>query len=267
MVATKNSLSVKIKKITPADARAMLEKNTNNRPISRKHVLRYMKAMQEGEFHFNGETIKFDSNGQLIDGQKRLTACVETDIPFTTVVVEGLPPAAFNSIDLGEHRKAWQMLARDGHENASQLAAALMYLSWYSNGWTRRVTPTPNSQYMVLSEHPKIKEALADACELAPRKGGVIGRSILAFMLYTTSQSDSELSKRFWRAVATGEGLKSGEPEYLLRERMIRNLASKSKMHVDEIVALCIKAWNAKKAGKPLGVLKFPRKEEFPTIA
>jgi hypothetical protein len=48
-----------------------------------------------------GDTLKFGTNGDLLDGQNRLRACITSGIPMQTRVVFGIDPVAFKYLDTG----------------------------------------------------------------------------------------------------------------------------------------------------------------------
>ncbi|MDP2620568.1 MAG: hypothetical protein Q8P46_10395, partial [Hyphomicrobiales bacterium] len=74
-------------RITPELAREWLEKtNRKNRPLSELKWTAYAVDMLEGRWQYNGDAIRFGSDGVLLDGQHRLMACVEAGIPFETDV-------------------------------------------------------------------------------------------------------------------------------------------------------------------------------------
>ena len=71
-------MKVSVKTITPAQAKKLLERNTNNRPVSKPHVKFLCGVIRRGEWKLNGDAIRFNSE-RLVDGQHRLAACIETD--------------------------------------------------------------------------------------------------------------------------------------------------------------------------------------------
>jgi hypothetical protein len=70
--------------VTPELAKQWLEANTHNRPLSEELVIAYMVDMLDGRWQYNGDAIRFDHTGRLIDGQHRLHACIEAGVPFET---------------------------------------------------------------------------------------------------------------------------------------------------------------------------------------
>lgn len=65
----------------------------------------YANDMKEGRWRAdNGETIKIDEKGRLIDGQHRLSAVIEANIPIKFLVVRGVDNNTMPTIDVGLKR-------------------------------------------------------------------------------------------------------------------------------------------------------------------
>lgn len=91
--------------ITPEEAKEIVTKrNPNNRKITESTASSYKRQMLDNIWFFNGQSICFDINGNLIDGQHRLTACFKSNIPLKTVVVVGLQTKAYETTDIGKTR-------------------------------------------------------------------------------------------------------------------------------------------------------------------
>lgn len=75
--------------ITPEIAKQMLLSNGSNRRLRAHRVSKYANDMRNGNWHLTGQTITFGSNGQLLDGQHRLAAVIEADVPVQFLVVTG----------------------------------------------------------------------------------------------------------------------------------------------------------------------------------
>ena len=68
-------MEAKVQVITPELAEQYLTKNTNNyRSMSNSVVNAYATDMKTGNWKFNGDSIKFNKSGILVDGQHRLAA-------------------------------------------------------------------------------------------------------------------------------------------------------------------------------------------------
>lgn len=88
-----------VERIDPDKAAKYLAENTRNRKIKVKHITNLAKAMTQGEWQVNGDAIRFDSNGKVVDGQHRLHAIIQSGVAITTVVIRNLDPDTFHTID------------------------------------------------------------------------------------------------------------------------------------------------------------------------
>lgn len=103
-------VKINIVEFTPEMAREAREKtNFQNRKFNKNWVRTLANEMLDGKFKLNGETIKFDKEGNLIDGNNRLKALElsgETNpsikVPF--IVVEGVEREDATTIDVGMKR-------------------------------------------------------------------------------------------------------------------------------------------------------------------
>lgn len=100
---TKNAF---ITDITPEEACLILtHRNCHNRKLVQGTASSYKRQMLNGLWESNGESIVFDKNGQLLDGQHRLHACWKSNITMQEVVVAvGFGTETFKTIDSGKMR-------------------------------------------------------------------------------------------------------------------------------------------------------------------
>ena len=67
-------------RITPEMALEILtHKNFKNRPIKKAQLRRLIKAIKADEWIVTNQGISFDPEGNLLDGQHRLHACIEAN--------------------------------------------------------------------------------------------------------------------------------------------------------------------------------------------
>ena len=136
-----------------------LEKyNTHNRTVSGKRVSEYANDMKAGRWHFNGESIQFDWNGIMLNGQHRLRAIVESGCPQKFVIVRGLNPAVQLTMDQGTRRSPADQLLVAGLPMSKTSAAAIrVYVRWQSErlfGDNRRVAITTSEVVEWAQCHP-----------------------------------------------------------------------------------------------------------------
>jgi hypothetical protein len=91
-------------KITPAMARAMLEKNSSNRRIDERAITKWYLLMLDNDWQVTHQGLAFFDDGTLADGQHRLMAIIRINRPITFLVTYDLPKSAAMAIDSGRKR-------------------------------------------------------------------------------------------------------------------------------------------------------------------
>src|ERR1051325_30314 len=102
---------------TPDQARAWLEKPAKNRKISQRRVGLYAAAMKRGDWMLTNQGIAIDEFGMLIDGQHRLNAVIEADVPVELLVIRATPNRSQLVLDQGLKRSPHDQVGlREGWE-------------------------------------------------------------------------------------------------------------------------------------------------------
>lgn len=94
-----DSPTVEITDVDPELAERWLARNPNNRNLRRAVVDSYARDMSTGNWVLNGETIKLDVAGRLVDGQHRLSAVVAAEVTVPMIVVRGVDPGVMDTVD------------------------------------------------------------------------------------------------------------------------------------------------------------------------
>lgn len=90
--------------ITPFMAKQWLMKNNGNRKLRNDVVNAYARAMVEGNWTDSNDAICFDKDGNLLNGQHRLNACIRAGVSFKSIVRYDCPAEAFAHMDTGATR-------------------------------------------------------------------------------------------------------------------------------------------------------------------
>lgn len=258
--------------VTPELAKRWLVHNVDNRPLSENLVVLYGLDMLEGRWQYNGDAIRFDANGHLIDGQHRLHACVEAKVPFDTDVILGLAPNTIRTIDIGKSRTAGDIAHIEGAQNAAcACAVAALVLLHRRHGIQRmndpRYQPTKTQIVEAVRSLTGLETAVAQA-RLLGRK--IAPPRVVGFCYYEFAARDCGIAGRFFSELAHGLNLRLDNPVYHLRERLLANRQAKAKLPQFEIVALFFKAWLSYRDDKPVRKLFWktdgPSPEQFPDI-
>lgn len=259
-MATK--VEYKTRTVSPTQAKKWLAANPHNRNINPVRVGILAEEMRNGHWDLNGEAIKLNGDGSLIDGQHRLAAVIESGVPIKTLVITGLPKNVAQTIDTGQRRSFAQTLTMRG-EADSNVLGALVKMQWQlDHGWISHAsTPTMPTRagIDVLAAH----DGLRSAVKVGSRANRAIKvpPSLAGFCWYRFSRIDNEHAAEdadgFLEGLVIGESLPSGDPVLELRSRIISNAMSATKYDRVTLHAFFIKAWNAYRTGRELKQLKF----------
>jgi len=107
-------MDVRVETITPEKAEKYLERNISNyRKLETHRVDSYAKDMKHGRWELNGESIKFNLDGELTDGQHRLKAIIKANVPVQMLVIRGIENG-ISLYDIGKNRTMFQIATASG---------------------------------------------------------------------------------------------------------------------------------------------------------
>lgn len=266
--------------ITPSRAEQLLARMPVNRRLKPERVKVLVSAMVAGDFDpYNGESIKIDAEGNLIDGQHRLQAIVNSRIPSEMLVVRGVQPTAIYTVDTGVARSLNDALTINGEVGVSYLSSAIRGGWSYAHGTMGDPSnnlngPTTTESLRFLEQHPSLRDSSQAAQRYAVRArshGRMLTPIVYGPLHWAFSKYDATEAEFFFDRVSLGDGLAQDNPIWILR-RTVTNLRN-SKNSVSHLgthfQAITIKAWNAWMEGRTIGVLRYTpggsKPEEFPT--
>jgi len=256
-------ITVSLVTINSEDARRLLETNTDNRKLKKAKVAEYKRAIERGDFWFNGDAIRISDKKIMLDGQHRLEALAQTDATITVLLVEGLPAEARDTIDVGATRTAANLLEFGGGEsgkvanavNMAALGRAALVFEEESMPGKLEVTQ------FVHAHREELERAYrhgAHTIESSPLKGGTTPYALAAYLI-GKAEKDDRLLDEFFARLASGEGLYSGDPILTLRNRLISSppdTGGGSRHRYRKNSALFIRAWNAWAEGREVNYLR-----------
>jgi hypothetical protein len=257
------SITSSIQEISPALARKWLKENSRNRKIREHRVAELAEAIRRGEWQFDGNPIRFDKHGMLLDGQHRLLAIEASGRTVTSLVVKGIDTSAQLVMDTGLKRQFADHLQINGEKNPLQLAAACNVLWRWESGHFQerlnfRIRPTFEQLDDVLRRHPSLRQCTAACRATATGKRRIPmahGHLIAArHILIGIDQVDADA---FFAAVATGTELSELDARYKFRELLHQNQKSRQKYSADHLLAFLFKSWNLFRRGEPCKQLSY----------
>ena len=260
-------VTISVVQLTAADAERLLQLNTDNRKLRRAKVDEYVRAMQRGDFHFNGDAIRIsraeaDRSPVLLDGQHRLEALrqMPADFAILSLVIDGLPSVSRETIDVGATRTAANLLEFGGAErtlNATNIAA-LGRAAMTMEDAKQSMPSKQEVVHFVKAHEEDLERAYLHGhrtIENAPLKGGTTPYALAAYLIGQVEEDD-EAIRYFFRKLSTGEGLFSGDPILTLRNRLISQPPTTeggSRSRYRRNSSLFLRAWNAFATGQKLG--------------
>lgn len=261
-------------RINPEIARVMLADNPSNRTLRPTLVAEFAKDMKAGKWRMNGETIKVDPSGNLIDGQHRLAAVIEAGVPVLMLVVQGLPFDVQDTVDTGAKRTFADVLRLRGESRYTTLATIVRSVHGWEAGHRMSIRDGMKNVSVAsltdtLNANPGIRDVVSTAdrsrnhVHLPTSIGG-----LAAFLFSRINQEDADW---FFERLINGDALEEDDPIFVLRRILLASYAARTttaNRHPGYNLALVIKTWNKYRSGEKTTQLSFrmggARPEAFP---
>lgn len=267
--------TMSVEQIGPAEAQALLANTASNRRLRQGRIDQYARDMKAGRW--SSSVLRFDPEGNLVDGQHRLWAIITSETAQPFYVERGV--TAISTIDSGMARTAGDVLAINGEASAITLASAVRFARWFEE--YPGLAPSGNSHSPFspdeIVEHLDANPGLRDAIRWSKatfQKGlpSYTSGSLAAALYYLTSQIAPDTAKEFWEQLTSGADLKANSATYALRQLIIadRLKPANERMLTNELAAVTIKAWNFWQYGREVRRLRWLRgnvvQEPFPRL-
>ena len=240
--------------VTPEMATEWLDKMGANRKLNMSHADRLAEDIKRGDWHQTGDPIRFDRKGNLVDGQHRLQAIINSGRAVELYVARNLDSKAMAVIDTGKARSIADVFQIRGVENGRKLAAAIKQIFYLDND--RMASSGPAISQMqadrTLKAHPYLPDAVAKVVE-AP---AIQPHAQLAAVYCVAHEKHPRKADQWLAAVQKGESLRSGHPVYVLREKLLdmRGTGSTTQMRGPAVAAMMVRSWIFFNAGELKGI-------------
>jgi hypothetical protein len=215
---------LKLNRDLPADDPSELKRNRSLH--TRKNSLkleRFKKDFYEGKMLYTNVGVGFDEDGWLLDGQTRLTACLETGISFFADVSFDLPRDAFWAVDshVSARTNADFAYMSGVSENTHLTVATVSVLYRKDHGLrhTQKLEPR-----QVLDALRTYADAIGPSMKVAQRVTVFRApKSIIAAVHYLASQINKNVADKAFFDLATGAtGDRADDPVAVARNRLMR---------------------------------------------
>lgn len=230
------------------------------RPLRAVDVRKYSADMKAGRWLENGESLIFDTNGELVDGQHRLHAQLDAGVTMQWVVVRGVAPEVFQTIDRGKNRTAAHLLDIAGlGPDSTMIAAVSAALDRIEDGFMFGVfsdTRMASEAVLTYAMEHKDEHALIRTYGNRVKKARLASpSSIVASITFLRRLvEDCDRLDAFFHRVVTGVHLDPNEIAYHLRNKL---LGQRARGDVDrfDMMGYCIQGWGLHLRGISRGLI------------
>ena len=196
--------------ITPDKAQEYLKKNCkNNRRINERRISIYAEDMRDGKWQLNGEAIKFNKKGILIDGQHRLMAIIKSGVAVKMLILRDID----NNISLydrGQVRATYASLRMSGFDKdiANTLTCGVAKLELMMMHGSGNFFSDSQIQQYLIDNVELILKAKTIGNRFAGTNGGRVGtnNAVMITAIYealSAGESEEDLIK-FCEIIYTG---------------------------------------------------------------
>ena len=261
------------KTITPEFARELLLNNKVNRPVNNSNVAFLVSEILKGNFKYNGEPIIISKCGMLIDGQHRLYACVEANTPIKANIVDDVELDSMATIDTGRNRTAADVFSIKSIPD-STFAAAFCNITLKKFDTVTNSNSTESSKkagrvkFSNLDQlnfynfnRNDIHALLTFTSRLYEKGVKVITKPRIAGFIYLFAFEDFYAAVDFFREVILGITIRESNVALILRNKLINDKISISKISDKSKRDLIIKAFRIYKKNESRKVLSVKKDE------
>jgi hypothetical protein len=253
-----HDIEVSIRSFSPAQADSILSTiNIGNRKVSRERVATYLRDMNSGSWEFNGDAIRLDENGVLIDGQHRMTAVAQSGMACEFLVIKGVKSATKHTIDSGKSRTGGDALsiqAGVAFGTSHTLSGALTMFEKYKKsgfggaGGGNRLT---TSQILNAYDERRDLVELASSMmkEISPATGSLLPKAEVLFLFMVFCELDEQDAATYMSRILTGGDISADSIEMHIRAIMLNNKMKLSKLSKASLINSILKCWNVARRG------------------
>lgn len=263
---------VTIETINPKTAAEWLEnKWEEQRHIRENQVRKLSSEITRGTFRLTSDALLL-IKGRLANGQHRLSALVLAGKSAQFIVMRSNDEELYKVLDCGAGRTVRDVIGHGVKYNTCVASSARLAMSYDR----KLVSPTSdnlnNSPNSVLTrselleyieKHQSVLEEQAGFVSLLYCQTRIVGSTVATAFLHIASRKKEAEAKKFLTNVYCGTEVDAAKT---FRDRMIKQMGTKSRLRQEYIFALLVKAWKSYINGTLPGKLGMNEGEQFPQI-
>jgi hypothetical protein len=263
-------LRTEIRMVNPEQAKMWLTMNTMNRRVDLQTVDYYADQMKRGQWTISQDAITFSDSHALLNGQHRLQAVIKsaTEQPF--IVVYNMEESSFVNMDLNKRRSPSDVFKIKNITSYVAVSAGINryftlkkgYITRGQNYDTYNKARTKTSIPDMLNFYSLYTDLISDVVSSSESFYGrfkyLRKTDYFSYMMFLILDRNHESSKvyDFFKQLSRGGSEIRNETINILRDKLIFNETSKTKMTPALRHFYIVKTWNAYITNKNLKVLK-----------
>jgi len=271
-------LTVSMVYITPEIAKHYLSYNTKNRTKSDRNIKFLTEQMKKGLYIENGESIVFDKNMKLTDGQHRLMAIIKSGKSYHIPVVKGVAVKSMATYDTGKNRSSADVLSINGYKNANLLSTFIKMIYKYDTKGSKSSVASSYNRHEMLTNQQILnycKENYIWLNDIINKTRSIYNKSDFKVLSKTNfcyivymigGKNPNALVYEFMKNVFGIARTQDTATSYLY-SKLYKAKINKEPLGFYWIMGMCIKAWNYFIDGNPsVRFFKFNSEQELPKI-
>ncbi len=248
-----SNLIVSVEEIDADTAARWLRANRLNRPLRRGHVAFLAREIEQGLWQLNGQPIVISDTEDVLDGQHRLHAVIESGGIIRTMVVYGISKEAFKTIDTGAARSGADALSVWFPGRligvTKSVGTAVVWCNSLEQGHIRTKEKMANAEVIEYAQqHPSIWKC-AETVHGYPKEPRLLSLGISTALYEMFQRRNEAKADRFIRDISVGEMINVGSPEFVLRSLLAKDMKRFAKYTASAKIRMAIKAWNLRVRG------------------
>lgn len=255
------------RKVGPNEAKKLLEHmDPENRALRFTHIARLAEKMKEGLWAANGEVIKIDKYGMVVDGQHRLLAIIRSGVTVELDICYGLESDAVYTMDEGAPRQLRDKISREFpdlkakkiHREVAEIYTKVIdYDATDAEGykaWGRRNRGAWNypEVFAWIRANQSTLESIIARCKTEEGKGFMRPLSAMGALYFVCKRVDSKKADAFFETMIEATSYPKGkeDPAYWCRKEIEALHARRNKEKGSDLarwpyMTVVCKAFNA----------------------
>lgn len=259
--------------VTPDLAMKLLERNTSNRHINKVNVNVFANEMSTNKWKFNGEAVVFDFLGILRNGQHRLEAIIKSQTTQPMLIITGIEPESFATMDIGGRRNGGDILSIKNIPDARTTSALCKFIYAFKNSiFTETQHANRTLSNTEIYDYYQTLDSLDDSVEFGsalskdnsvPLK--ILNKNQLCGFHYIFGEKNKEHAAEFLEGIFYGNNLDADSPILAMRNRLLKAKQGKNyRLPNREFTMLMVHSWNKWRNNEKAKNIKLPKNlDEF----